>query len=309
MQDRPLRSLLFVPATKPSWLAKAIGAGADACVIDLEDSVSEANKADARTSARAMLDEAAQSGYPAFVRINGTQTDHWLSDLHSVVVEGLWGIALPKADTAADIAKLDGILSYIETERSLEPGSIDIQPLLETANGMLHASEVLAASPRVRSFFGGSARDGDINRELGFRWTPSGKETLYIRSKFILDARAAGVPFAIGGTWADVGDGVGLANFASENRDLGYTGMYVIHPSHVDAVNQAFTPSADEIARYERILVDMQAATERGDGATITDGILVDAAMASRARAYLSGLADAKVTTSSREESDVEHPR
>lgn len=309
MQAHPLRSLLFVPATKPSWLAKAVAAGADACVIDLEDAVSEANKADARPSARAMLSEAAQSGYPAFVRINGTQTDHWLKDLEWVVVEGLWGIALPKADRAADIVKLDGILSYIESDRGLAPGSIDIQPLLETANGMLHASEVLAASPRVRSFFGGSARDGDINRELGFRWTPAGKETLFIRSKFILDARAAGVPFPIGGTWADVDDAAGLAEFASENRDLGYTGMYVIHPSHVDAVNEAFTPAADEIARYERILVDMQAAAERGEGATTSDGVLVDAAMASRARAYLSALADAKVNTPSREESDLEHTR
>lgn len=287
MQDRPLRSLLFVPATRPDWLVKAAASGADACVIDLEDSVPEAAKTQARNQAREMLSQANQTEYPAFVRINATATAHWLDDLRAVVVDGLWGIALPKADTRDDVVKVDGILSYLERERGLALNSIDIQPLLETTNGMLHATTVLAASPRVRSFFGGSARDGDINRELGYRWTREGRETLFLRSKLILDARAAGVQYPIGGTWADIEDLDGLAQFAAENRDLGYTGMYAIHPAHVTMINQAFTPSVEELERYQRIIDALDRAHERGSGATASDGVMVDEAMATRARAYI----------------------
>jgi citrate lyase subunit beta/citryl-CoA lyase len=289
MQDGPLRTLLFVPATRPEWLAKAAAAGTDACVIDLEDSVPESVKAQARAQAPGMLSEAKRIGLPAFVRINATTTAHWLDDLRAVVVDGLWGIALSKADTPEDVVRVDGVLSYLERERGLAAESIDIQPLLETAHGMHQAAKVLAASRRVRSFFGGSARDGDINRELGYRWTRDGKETLFLRSKLILDGRAAGVAYPIGGTWADIQDTEGLAEFAAENRDLGYTGMYVIHPSHVPVVNQAFTPSSEDLRRYQHIIDALEAAHREGSGATVADGVLVDEAMATRARAYIAG--------------------
>ena len=123
---------------------------------------------------------------------------------------------MPKVETVArDRSASTRRSPSSSADAGLEPGSVDLQPLLETARGIHDAHALLSASPRIRSYFGGFARDGDVSRSLGARWTREGHESLYLRSKLLLDGRAAGVPFPISGTWADVADVEGLAAFAA----------------------------------------------------------------------------------------------
>lgn len=287
MQSRPLRALLFVPGTRPDLFEKAARSGADAIVLDLEDAVPEGEKEAARENVAAAVSELSALVSAIFVRTNDLSTPHWRADLQAVVGVGLTGIALPKVRTPADIVNVADALSELEPAAGVEPASVDIQPLLETALGIFNGYHILNSSARVRSFFGGFARDGDVSRELDARWTATGLESLYLRSKLLLEARAAGVPYPISGTWADVRDLDGLTDYAKQNRDLGYTGMYVIHPSHVPVVTAAFTPSGKELDWYRRIIEELDAAASTRRAALMIDGVMIDVAMAARARTAL----------------------
>jgi citrate lyase subunit beta/citryl-CoA lyase len=292
VQGRPLRALLFAPATRPDLFPKAAASGADAIVLDLEDAVAVDRKNEARQTLAETLEPLGKAGIDIFVRINDLTTPWWWDDLAAITRPGLTGVALPKVQTGTDIARVDAALQELERAAGIATGSIDIQPLLETALGIHNAFEILCASARVRSYFGGFARDGDVSRELGARWSPGGEESLYIRSKLLLDGRAAGVAYPISGTWADVHDLEGLARFAEQNRNLGYTGMYVIHPSHVDVVTRAFTPTDSELEWYRRVIEALEGSSSSGDGAVQIDGVMVDKAMAEKARVVLAAHAE-----------------
>jgi citrate lyase subunit beta / citryl-CoA lyase len=287
VQRRPFRALLFVPGTRPELFEKACRSGADALVLDLEDAVAEGAKADARAGVSAAIEDLGSAGVGVFVRINDLSTRHWRDDLGAVVRLGLTGVALPKVQSSADVRSVDDTLGELERDAGLAVGEVDIQPLLETARGLHDAFDVLSASSRIRSCWAGFARDGDVSRELDARWTPSGEESVYLRSKVLLDARAAGVPYPISGTWADLQDHAGLARYAEQNRNLGYTGMYVIHPSHVPVVTEAFTPTPTEVERYRMIITTLDEAEQAGQGVAQLDGVMIDRAMVARARALL----------------------
>lgn len=287
MQRRPHRSTLFVPATRPQWLERAVDSPADALVVDLEDAVPEADKASARRTAETHVQALVDAGRDVYVRINPVTTGHWPADLEAVVHAGLAGVAVPKVYRPAEVLAVAEALSALEAVRGIEPGATDIQPLLETALGMHGAFQILSASERVRSCFAGSARDGDANRELGFRWSRGGEETFALRSHLLLEARAAGVAYPISGTWVDIADVDGLEAFAEQSAALGYVGMYVIHPSHVEPVNRVFTPSDEQLERYRSIVAEFERAEQAGHGAATFEGAMIDAAMAAQAREFL----------------------
>ena len=156
---------------------------------------------------------------------------------------------------------------------------------------MRSAYEIARASARVAYMGGATSRAGDLTRSLGYRWTPEGKETLFLRSKVLVDVRAAGVANPLSGLWGAVDDSDGLLAFARQSRDLGYEGLMVIHPSHLAIVNEIFSPAEDEIAEWRRIIEAMQAAEEEGRGAIRLEGRLIDAAHVVTAR---QGLARAR---------------
>lgn len=287
MQSRPYRSLLFVPASRPDLIEKAPRFGPDAYVLDLEDAVAPDAKPAARRHAAAAIPALAATGAGVFVRINAVSTPHWLEDLRAVVVPGLTGIALPKPRDAGELAAVAHVLAALEEPAGIAAGSIDVQPLIETAAAIRDAAELLASSPRVRSYWGGAARDGDVNRALGSHFQADGSDSRYVRSKLLVEGRAAGVPYPVSGTWLDLHDLDGLRAFATESLILGYTGMYVIHPSHVAVVNDVFTPSAEELDRYRRIVAELERAEAEGSASLQVDGVMIDIAMGEFARATL----------------------
>jgi citrate lyase subunit beta / citryl-CoA lyase len=284
---KPLRSLLFVPGNKAAWMEKAPQYGADALILDLEDSVPYAEKDTARGLVRQAIERLSARGQRLFVRVNPLESGLTGDDLGAIVCAGLTGLLPPKVETVNDVWQLDTLLAYFERREGLRPGSIELIPTLETAKGIRHAYDIASASPRVVSIAGGAGKGGDTNRSLGYRWTRDGMETLFIRSKVLLDARAAGIVHPLMASWFDVGDLDGLIADAERNRQLGFSGMLVIHPSHVAPVNQVFTPSAEELAYYKGLLEAMEAAERQGTAAVAYRGAMVDIAMVKTAEQML----------------------
>jgi citrate lyase subunit beta/citryl-CoA lyase len=294
----PLRSLLFVPGNRTEWLTKAEAAGADAAVLDLEDAVPKDAKAAAREGvAEAVSRSGGGSGGGSdgsrmrlLVRVNPLNaTAGWAGadELRAVARPGLYGIVLPKVTCADDVRLADRLLSWCEHEHGLPEGHFALVPLLETARALREAYDIGRAAARVAHLGALTAPGGDVERAVGYRWSPEGTETRDLRARVLLDARAAGSAHPVSGLWADVADLTGLRRFAEQNRGLGYEGMMVIHPSHVAVVNEVFSPGADELARHERLIAAVEAAKGEGSGAVRFEGRMIDEAMAATSRAVL----------------------
>ncbi|MBO3681305.1 CoA ester lyase [Streptomyces sp. NEAU-YJ-81] len=305
----PLRSLLFVPGSRTDWLPKAEAAGADAAILDLEDAVPEDGKAAAREAVAGAVEGAVSgadsravsgadgraAGTPApmrlLVRINALdRATGWqgADDLRAVARPGLYGIVLPKVSGPEDAITADRLLAWCEREHGLPEGHFALLPLLETARGLREAYAIGRAATRIAHLGAVTAPGGDVERAIGYRWSPEGEETRELRARALLDARAADRPHPVAGLWADVADLAGLRRFAEQNRALGYEGMAVIHPSHVPVVNEVFAPNAEELARCGRLIAAVERAQAEGAGAVLFEGRMVDEAMAATARHTLS---------------------
>lgn len=282
---RPLRSLLFVPGNKPRMHEKAAGAGADALILDLEDSVPPAEKPAARPMVREALGKI--RGPALYVRVNAAGTPWLEDDVSAVVGEGLAGVVLPKVEQVATLGVVSDLLTAAETRAGLPPGRTEIIVQIETALGVRNTYALATASPRVASVCPGIARDGDLQRDLGAAWSLNGPELAYARAKVLLDAKAAGIAYPLDGVFADLQDDEGFLAEATMARRLGYCGKTLIHPRQIPLAHRAFTPAAKEVAHYRRLLEAFEAAVEAGSAVVNLEGTMVDAAMATRARQFL----------------------
>jgi citrate lyase subunit beta / citryl-CoA lyase len=242
-----------------------------------------AEKPKARTLAREFIGRH-KAENRIYVRVNGFETGLIDDDLDAIVVEGLSGIRLPKAESAEAIRTVDGLLADVEAERGLPAGAIEISPSLESAKGVWFAYEILSASRRIRSVTAGTAQDGDLQTDLGYSWTAEGDEVLYLRSRILLAARAAGVEHVLDGSYANVRDPDGLRVCCEAARRLGYRGKSAIHPNQIETINRVFMPTAQELDYYRRVIDAFDTAVARGSAATTVDGKLVDYAMVGMAK-------------------------
>ena len=286
-----LRCALFVPAHRPTWVGKAIASGVDSVILDLEDAVPDDSKDEAREQLAAEIDQLVGAGVRAQVRLNGWDTGLTEADVEGALAssgpaESQPALILPKVRHADDLLRLDQLLASIEDRRGWPNCSV-LTPLgLETALAMRNAYELARCSERVTFGFLAAGPGGDANREIGYVWSKDGTETLFLRSKWVLDARAAAIEPMIM-SWWDVVDLDGLEQDARRNRALGARGQVVIHPSHVPVVQQAFTPSDEEIDHARRLLQAYDQAVAEGRSALLFEGDMVDTAMATTARALL----------------------
>lgn len=280
------RSLLFVPANRADMLAKAHTYGADALILDLEDSVPVSEKARARELAHEYI---AKHGTTStlYVRVNALHTGMLEPDLDAVAIEGLAAIRLPKTDSAAMIQTVDRLLGSLESRRGLAPNTVRITPSLESAKGVWFAYDILSASSRINGASCGTAQDGDLQADLGYTWTPEGNEVLYVRSRVLLAAKAAGIQHVLDGTYAKVRDAEGLRICCEAVRKLGYRGKSCIHPAQVEIVNRIFTPTERELDYYRRVIEAFDEALTRGSAATTVDGTMIDYAMVESAKRLL----------------------
>lgn len=284
---RPFRSLLFVPGHKPDWVDKAVRSGADALILDLEDAVPEGEKDTAREVTRDSVRRIGQGdGAGVVVRVNALETHHHGRDLDAVVQPGLAALLLPKIYRRSDLVAFDAIVRHFEIVRDMPVGGIAFIPSLETARSLVNV-ERLAGHPRVACLMSAAARDADISREVGFTWTTEGTETLYLRSRAVLAARAAGLQQVVVGLWQEIRDLDGLGAFARTNAGLGFTGQVLIHPSHVPIVNEVYSLSTAEVERLSGLTAAYEAGAARGEGAVIYQGDHIDRAHYEHARQLL----------------------
>jgi citrate lyase subunit beta / citryl-CoA lyase len=278
----PLRSLLFVPGGRPDRFEKARSAGADAVIFDLEDSVPESGKAEARRNvARGLADAAKGTAEPrAVVRINPASTRHWRDDLRAVVRRGLDAVLLPKCSEAAEVTAVDRLITKLERERRLKRGSVRLFLLIETPGALLHIEALIRASRRVSLLAFGPE---DFCLATGTIPSPDESELLYGRSLTVIAASAYGC-LAVDGVHMQYADIEGLVREAERDRRIGFTGKLVVHPMQIEPVHRAFAPTEQELSWARGILKLAEEMDAKGLGAAGLDGQLVDAPVIARAR-------------------------
>ena len=278
LRETPPRTWLFVPALRaPEWLPKAVATGTDAIIVDLEDATAPEEKERAREVVRGLA-LGGESPW-IFVRVNPAPAARLVADLEAVIASRAAGIVLPKASRVDDVQQVTG------DRRLSEPRGAGLAILVqvETARGVLRAVELADADPRVVGLgFGGE----DLSADLGVARTRDIGEFATARALVALAAAAAGVS-AIDTPWFDLADAAGAGREARAARQLGFSGKFVIHPSHVAAVNQAFTPTEEESTRARRIIEAFDAAVAAGSGIAKLDGRMIDRPVVVAARRVL----------------------
>ena len=266
------RSYLFVPGDSDRKMKKAADAGADALILDLEDSVAPA----ARPEAREQIREFLTNRKKAWVRINPLDSDDAAADLEAVAPAMPEGIVLPKASGANDIARLAAMLDAMEKANGLPVGQTQILPIsTETPAAVFALGEYAGSSRRLAGLTWGAedlsaAVGASANRSEDGAWLPPYE---LARSLCLFAAAAAEVP-AIDTVFTDFRDESGLATYAANARRDGFTGMLAIHPAQIDTINRAFIPTAAELDRARRI-VDLFEANP-GAGTLGMDGQMID---------------------------------
>ena len=279
---KPIRSFLFVPGNKPTWIEKSIQSRADALILDLEDSVPPAQKAEAREIVRGKLAWLAGQKQRVWVRINRSPHLYDFEDILAVVSPTVEGIVISKPIGPEDIDTVSAMLSEAEYRNGVPIGHTRVIPLLETARALQFAYEI-ALRERVPAIVGATARNADVARALDTVWSLEGRETLFLKSRVVMAARAAG-KLPIGGVWQQVHDLEGLKVSSEKDRQVGMSGELVLHPSNVDIVNRTYSPSPEQVAFYEGMIDALEKAQAQGRASCIYDGEHIDIAHVKTAR-------------------------
>jgi len=290
----PIRSTLFVPGNRLSWVQQADSNDADAVVLDLEDSVPLEEKTKAREFVSDQIKELHSRGQRVFVRINGhpRSSDGLVEkDIEAVVCEELETIVVPMVREAEDVERLDAVLRHVERRDGLVEGDLNLVLTIETAQAMRSVYELCCATTRDVTIECGAVKGTDTNYALGFEWTGpgrSGLETLHLREQALMDARAAGVEYPLAGTYVDIEDIEGLREDMQFAKEMGYTGYVVIHPSHVEHANDIFLPDADRVEYWAGAREALREAAAEGKSAVRYRGDMIDTANLDMAERYLS---------------------
>ncbi|MFF0794222.1 HpcH/HpaI aldolase/citrate lyase family protein [Streptomyces spiralis] len=260
-----VRSWLYVPATRPDLLDKAMAGPADAVVLDLEDSVPRNRKDEAR--AHAVKAVAALWPKPLWLRVNQVRLPEGRADLDALAGTPVQGLRLPKCESPDEIR---AVLDRVDTPLHL---------LLETALGVERAFELATTAPQVALL---SLGETDLAADLRV----SGDGALdWARARVVNAARAAGLTGPVQSVWTDVADVEGLTADTERARARGFFGRSVIHPRQIPPVNAAFTPRPEEVEEARRLVDSLRRAQDAGSAAWLDDrGRFVDPAVVARAR-------------------------
>ena len=278
------RSMLYVPATSEKFIEKAHERGADAIKIDLEEAVALAEKARARTLVRSAAKTVARGGADVLVRIN-RPLRMAVDDLEASVWPEVHGLVLPKVESADHIGFLAEIITELEDERDMQRGHIKLMALIETPRGYSNVRDIAHSSERLSAIALGQE---DFSAEMGMV-EPEGMSLLSYYQTVQVAAREAGIlPIGYPGSIAEFTDLELFKSNALIARKLGFDGGACIHPKQVPILNEAFTPTDEEIDRSERMVAAYDAAMAAGDGAVAFEGKMIDVPVVARAERILS---------------------
>ncbi len=272
MQDqRPYRSVLYIPGSNVRALEKARSLPVDAIIFDLEDAVAPDQKGAARETLATALAAGGYAPRARLVRINGLDTGWGRDDARAFAGAGIDGIVVPKVTCGADV---DAVAELA--------GGLPIWAMMETATGIWNAAEI-AAHPQIAGFILGT---NDLAKELGCRTRPDRMPLLSSLQLCLLAARANGI-VCVDGVFNAFKDVQGLLAECEQGRDMGFDGKTLIHPAQVDAANRAFAPDAGEVDLARRQIAAFEEAQASGKGVAVVDGRIVENLHIETARATL----------------------
>ena len=282
-QDLPVwRSMLFVPVTQQRFVDGAARRGADAIILDLEDSVAPSEK----ERARALVPEAAgivsKGGADVVVRLN-RPLRMTVRDLEAVVGPEVQAVALPKAESAEHVRLVAEVIDELEKERGLPLGTTKMLAMVETAAAFFRIAEIAKSSPRLVGLNVGAE---DFALSAGM--LPEAEGLFMPKQMCVFAARAAGImPLGFVGTVADYGDLDAFRETVRRSRRIGFMGASVIHPSQIQILNEEFGPAHAEVEHARRVVAAYDKALAEGVGAVTVDGKMIDVPVVERAKALL----------------------
>ena len=276
------RTFLVAPGNHARRVEKAFTIGADAVILDLEDAVAVSEK----PGTRPVVMEALRKERPCkgYVRVNATSTEWGFADILAVVQPGLDGIILPKVEDADQLKAVDWMLGNLERERHLQLGSIDLIPIVETAQGLTQLEAIARAGTRTRRIAFGA---GDMTLDLGMTWTREESELQSIRIEFVVKSRAAGLEPPLDTVWADLRDPNGFLQSVEHVRGLGFQGKMCIHPDQVPVANASFAPTAAQVEQARQFVAAFEAAEAQGLASIQHEGKFIDYPIVHAARRLL----------------------
>ena len=276
------RSSLYVPVNVEKYVAKAHQRGADAIILDLEDSIPVAEKAEARKLVPEAAARVAQGGADVIVRIN-RPLELAVRDIEAAVGPGVHALMLPKIDSASHLRLLGEVASVAEARGGVPDGATRFIPMIETAEAFPRAFEIAAGHPRnVGLTLGGE----DFAMATGS--LPDPDVFRYPKQHIVFAASAAGIlPLGLIGTVATYSDLDGMRAVIRESRRFGFVGASAIHPAVVPLLNEGFRPGEDEVASARRVISGFEDAVRQGRASVEIDGKMVDYPVVERARRLL----------------------
>jgi len=292
-QGEPVwRSMLFVPAVNQRFVDGAAGRGADAIILDLEDSIAPSQKQAAREALAGAIPIVAKGGADVLVRLNRP----WrvlVRDLEAAVMPGVSALMVTKADSPEFVQDVAGVVSELEAERGLPAEEIRLVVLVETAAAFFRMDEIARAHPRIAAINLGAE---DFALSAGMVPEPEG--LLYPKQRIVFAARAAGVqPLGFVGSIAEFKDQEAFRAIVRRSRKLGFVGASCIHPLQVRVLNEEFGIEVAEVERAERMVATYEAALAAGTGAVQFEGKMIDVPVVERARALLARAAGIRERT------------
>lgn len=279
MFKKSLRSMTFVPAYKTKFLDKAIDFPSDALILDLEDSVPEAFKKEARKNVREYLDKGVYD-QQIYVRINSIETGMVMDDIMCCLHKNTTGFMFTKVKDENDIIYFDKLLTQLERDHGFEHNKFLMCPLIECGSALLRAYDIARASKRMRALVFGAE---DYLTDLDGLHKEHGKSLIVPRSLIVIAARAANIE-AIDTPFLNIRDTEGFKKEVDLARELGFSGNLTIHPLQIEIANQAFTPSRDELIEAKRVIAAIEESKKKGLAVALLDGSLIGPPM--RTRAY-----------------------
>ena len=263
----PYRSVLYMPGSRPRALEKARSLPADALILDLEDAVAPAEKANARGLVAEAVEAGGYGGRKLLVRVNGLDTEWGAEDFARACAAGPDAILLPKVESAADVQRAAGLLADHGA-----PPETTLWAMMETPRGVLNALAIAGAHERLAGFVLGT---NDLVKDLGAAHTPERTPLVTSLSLCLLAARAEGL-VCIDGVYNAFQDAEGLRAVCVQGRDMGFDGKSLIHPDQLAVANEVFAPSEADLALAREQVHAFEAATARGEGVAVVNGRIVE---------------------------------
>ncbi len=283
-RDLPLwRSMMFVPVNVAKYVDKAHTRGADAIVLDLEDSIAPSDKDEARRLVERAAPICAQAGADILVRIN-RPIELAVRDIEAVVSPAIKALKLPKTESASHVQLLAELVETIERRRGMPIGHTKLMPAIETARAFFRAEEIAAAHPRNISLTLGAE---DFTASIGA--VPDAEVMSYPKQHALIAARAAGLrAFGVVASGADFRDQEAFRELIRRSRRFGVQGGTCIHPAMVPLLNEGFSPTPQEVAHARRLVEAYEQAVAENRGSFSVDGKMIDIPIVERAQELLS---------------------